>query len=319
MALVVAVCNIFDFNLNEIIQYDDHIEKLCEIPIKESSVLRRIRGENRDVYETIENKNISFLNNPLYYGTYHCYYFNHKKIDIDMACGKNQPMVNYIKDSTLEIFPQNGETMAVFTEVATTAKIPFKYKGRVITLNNIDKAYIFLAEEQGRGYKWLIFNHSPFKKRNLHYKEIACLTHTNNSTSCPIFEKMVLTREKIDLGEIYNEDIMRGILTFNTSEILINQETANKFTNAYPELKNIFDDFEPYCKVSSYDILFNNKLKWDYNKKIEALLMLMKSSTNNVQVVVEQLENIHSFFIEFQEKNKVKETIDYNEDEEDEN
>lgn len=296
MALAVAVCNIFGFDLKEMIQFDNHTEKLCHTPIMSSPLLKRLKGKQNNIYENIASKQISYLDSDFYCGEYFCYSFNQRPFNISISEGKNQPTVSWIRDAKLKIYKKYGETLAEFTEITTISNNPFTYRGRVISLNNIGKVYIFLATTEGNSFKWLLFDNIPLRKRELYYKEIGCLTHTNTSTTLPLFQKMILTKEPMNLEDKEQEKLLRGALTFNPTEILISSSNTKKFLSEYEDLKRLFVDSEPFYKLSYYDILFNNKLNWSYNRRAAALLKLMQYSHNNAQVVIDQEENMHTFF-----------------------
>lgn len=241
---------------------------------------------------------VAFLSDNLYEGKYNCYYFALNCIDNSIAQGKCQPQVNRIRTGQLTIETINGETIATFIETNPASGNSFKFIGRVLKLQNVNKVYIFLSENNGKGFMWLLFNNVILKKRNLYYKEVAMMTHTHMSESDPIFEKMIITRKNIDI--LKNEDILRGILTFNMEEILVSENEAEKIINTYPELKNIFDRSVPYYKVSQYDIINSNRLDWEYNKRASVLLKIMSVSNNSTQSVVIQEQHMHNLFFTLQ-------------------
>ena len=127
------------------------------------------------------------------------------------------------------------------------------------------------------------------------------MTHSHISESDPIFEKMIITKKSIE-----NENIIRGILTFNMEEILVPEDKIKNIIIEYPELKNIFEKKESYCKISQYDIIHSNRLDWDYDKRVNVLLNIMAISNNPTQSVVVQEKNMHNFFLGLQGLSELK-------------
>ena len=170
----------------------------------------------------------------------------------------------------------------------------------MIRLENVSKIYLFLSAENGNGFMWLLFDDVVLKKRGLYYKEIAMMTHSVSSQAKPIFEKMVLLKQELDPDDKDKEQVIRGILTFDNETILVPADRAEEIIQDEKELAPIFDTEERYYKISKYDIIDNNRLKWDYNKRVEVLLRIMAQSFNHTQAVVDQEKQIHDFFFDFQ-------------------
>lgn len=297
---LIPICNILGLDIYDTLQY----ENSKELNISQNTALRQIirlakdKKEMTAFFENFVSDDVTFLTDSLYEGEYNCYYFALNCIYNSIAGGKCQPQVNRIRTGKLTIETVNGETIATFVETNAASGNSFKFVGRVLKLQSVNKIYIFLSEKSGKGFMWLLFNNVVLKKRKLYYKEIAIMTHTHISESDPIFEKMIITKQDIDILE--HEDILRGILTFNMEEILVSESEAKKIISAYPELKNIFDKLVPYYKISQYDIINSNKLDWDYNKRASVLLKIMSVSNNSTQSVIIQEPHMHNLFFTLQ-------------------
>ena len=299
--LIVAMCNILGLDLYSVIQYPQCIdEDYCsQITLRDVFARTKVSADEPDLFESKDNA-ISYLSSEHYHGTYHCYYFIPKQITNSVSAGKNQPEVNDIRHAVLEIKQENGETRACLTEQNTASGKAFTFTGRVIRLENVSKIYLFLSAENGNGFMWLLFDDVVLRKRGLYYKEIAMMTHSVSSQSKPIFEKMVLLKQEIDPEDKDKEQIIRGILTFDNETILVPADRAEEIIQDEKEFAPIFDTEERYYRISKYDIIDNNRLKWDYNKRVEVLLRIMAQSFNHTQAVVDQEKQIHDFFFDFQ-------------------
>lgn len=299
--LIVAMCNILGLDLNSVIQYPQCIDPDDHRDIRLKDVFKRIKvsSEEPDLFNS-DDEAVSFLTNEFYQGEYHCYYFTPIHITNSVSEGKYQTEVNTIRQATLKIKRENGETRAYLTEKNTHSGTIFTFTGRVMRLKNVNKIYMLLTANNGNGFIWLLFNDLVLKKRGLYYQEMAMMTHSINSESKPIFEKMILTRNEIDLGKGNNESIIKGILTLDNETILIPVDKAQEILETYKDLNVIFDTKETFYRISRYDIVCNNRLKWDYNKKIAALLEIMSKSCNHTQSVIDQDEYMKNFFFDVQ-------------------
>ena len=300
--LIVAMCNILGIDLYSVIQYPQCIDEsyYSQITLQDVFARTKVSADEPTLFKS-KNEAVSYLTSEKYQGTFHCYYFTPKQITNSVSAGKNQPEVNDIRHAVLEIKNENGETRANLTERNTASGNAFTFSGRVIRLENVSKIYLFLSAQNGNGFMWLLFDDAVLKKRGLYYKEIAMMTHSISSQSKPIFEKMVVLKNEIDLSDNNKEQIIRGILTFDNESILVPADRAEDIIKDEKELASIFDTEERYYKISKYDIIDNNRLKWDYNKRVEVLMRIMSQSINHTQAVVDQEKQIHSYFFDFQE------------------
>ena len=271
--LIVAMCNILGLDLYSVIQYPQCVDDDYHVQITLKDVFKRIkvREEEPDLFDTKEEA-VSYLTNEFYQGTFYCYYFTPTQITNSIAAGEYQPAVNAIRHAVLEVRRENGETHAYLTEQDTRSGNAFTFSGRVLRLEDVNKIYMFLSAHKGSGFLWLLFDDVVLKKRGLYYKEIAVMTHSIGSQSRPLFEKMVLLKQPVDLTDKNKEQIMRGILTFDYETILVPADRVASILREEEELAALFDTRETYYKISKYDIIDNNRLKWDYHKRVEVLL-----------------------------------------------
>ena len=163
---LIPVCNALGLNLYDALQYSDHHENDIQRAAKLNDVFRPLKiSETAPLFgDTLSPENIGYLTNELYNGKYYCYYFTPYKIDNSISKGKNQPQVNNIRIASMSIDRAEGETVASFTEMNAISGNSFKYTGRVIRLEKVNKIYIFLSETNGNGFMWLLFNDVILKK-----------------------------------------------------------------------------------------------------------------------------------------------------------
>ena len=299
--LIVAMCNILGLDLYSVIQYPQCIDKDYGKEIELKDVFKRTKvSTDEPIMFSSDEEAVSYLTNEYYQGKFHCYYFMPEVITNSKSAGNYQPKVNDIRHAVLEIRRESGETRAYLTEQNTVSGNAFTFSGRVIRLENINKIYMFLTAQKNNGFIWLLFDDVVLKKRGLYYKEIAMMTHSLSSQSSPFFEKMVLMKQELNLDDKLTDQIIRGILTFDSETVYIPVDRVESILKEYEELSMIFDTKESYYKISQYDIIKSNRLSWDFNKRVEVFLKIMSQSSSRTQAVVAQEQDIHKYFFKFQ-------------------
>lgn len=299
--LIIGMCNILGLDLYSVIQYPQCIDKDYGKEITLKDVFKRTKvNTDEPIMFSSDEEAVSYLTNEYYQGIFHCYYFMPEAITNSKSAGKYQPEVNDIRHAVLEIRRENGETRAYLTEQNTMSGNAFTFSGRVIRLENVNKIYMFLTAQNNNGFIWLLFDDVVLKKRGLYYKEIAMMTHSISSQSSPFFEKMVLMKQELDLDDKLTDQVIRGILTFDSETVYLPADRVESILKEYEELSIIFDTKESYYKISQYDIIKSNRLSWDFNKRVEVFLKIMAQSSSRTQAVVAQEQDIHKYFFDFQ-------------------
>ncbi len=303
MVLVMAVCDIFKLNITQFTGIEKNLADKNQATEEEYNNLFKYTDTNESVKS--DSKDIEFIKNTHYFGEYYVYYFSLIQILSDTSAGKYQPQVNPIRESRLIIEkPQNfsDEVVATLEELTSESGNRFKFKGHAIRLLNIDKIFISLSETKNRSFIWLMFDDVVLRKQNLYFKEIAMLSHTSSAQTKPVFAKMILTKKRLDINKKEVIQTLRGILTFNQDDILIDSESAEIISNDFPEIAELFnsDHAMQFYRINKSSIINNINLKWDYHTKQKCLLKLMELSMNPVQACVDQSIFEHIFWKDLQ-------------------
>ena len=304
MVLVMAVCDIFNLNVAQYTKLERNITDENRITDKEYRDLLRCADNN---FITNNHEAIEFIKNPHYFGEYYTYNFSLNQILSSSSAGNYQPQVNQIRESKLTIekpADYSDEVTATLEEITTESGNRFIFKGRVYRLLNINQIFISLSTTDNISFRWLMFGDIFLRKNDLYFKEIAMLSHTYDSTTKPVFTKMILTKNRLDIQDPEIVQMLRGNLTFNQDDILIDSNAA-KLISESDEFSDIAEIFDPkyeekFYRINQSSIMNNIHIKWDNEKKHRCILKLMELSMNPVQACVDQPSSEHTFWKKIQ-------------------
>lgn len=304
MVLVMAVCDIFNLNVSQYTKLERTITKDNQVTDQEYRNLLRCADNN---FITNNNEAIEFVKNPHYFGEYYTYNFSLAQILSSSSAGQYQPQVNPIRESKLTIekpADYSDEVTATMEEITTESGNRFVFKGRVYRLLNINQIFISLSTTDNISFRWLMFDDIILRKNDLYFKEIAMLSHTYNSPAKPIFTKIILTKNRLDIQDPEIIQMLRGILTFNQDDILIDSNAVKAISES-DEFSDIAEIFNPkyeekFYRINQSSIMNNIHIKWDNEKKQRCILKLMELSMNPVQACVDQSSSAHTFWKKIQ-------------------
>ncbi len=141
----------------------------------------------------------------------------------------------------------------------------------------------------------LLFDYHDYTKDVLYYRTAAMTTFSEYPhPQQPLFQKMALFRVKQDLTNPETEKMIRGILTLNSNNILVEKSKFNQMILDNPELSKLNHTLKSYYSFNETDIL-NQKLPWSYNEKINAILQLRQVSTSPAQEIISDDKNFSQY------------------------
>lgn len=288
--------------LSELINYP--LAMLCAIPgdadiDTDPDWLRNLKP--------VEKTGIINLQDDFYRGKYSGYFFEPKHYDRTELNRKNPVHGSKLKKVDMEIKDENGETVVVMKETDSqmnffeTDFLPnFEWKGRLNLLENVGIAYSFLLDANGRRAAFLMFEYQKYHKDILYYRTAAMMTFSLNEKHLPLFQKIVMLRVEQDISVQYKEDIIRGLLSLNSSNpILIEKEYFDKeVENIEYSLKDIKKDVlkeKAFYVFSESDIRENESFNWDNEETIKNILKLREMSIYPAHEIVYEPEYLRTF------------------------
>ena len=296
LAEAAAICDIFGISLNE----------LCQFPSAPSRELNPSwlipKDKNVEPTHTV-------LSNPMFHGKYYCYYYKPKMVSNARLGKKCAALETQIHCAELEIGEKSGFSYATLTE-----KTPFKntywahpdeesvYSGKVYLLENPNQVYMMMQDKGAMHFMTLVFEYQNYAKSIMYYRTAAMLT-SSNFNKMPIYEKMVILREKLDLSDETHLELIRGMLTLTGHKVMVKKDMFESLCGSRSELKELPFSREEYYVFNENEIL-NHHCDLDYNSKKSSILFLRQNSELPVQSVTVEDEDFHEMIRDFQQELK---------------
>ena len=279
------------------------IWEICEHPSDPSSnvsVGSLIRWKNKGPRDRQP------ITNKFYEGDYYCYYFLPTHADDDIRPVDETP----IKEATMSIRIDNGRTRLTFRQTKSdkgfygNALEPYVLTGDLYRFEQSDIAYSFISNEDGRRFMALMFSYLEVATDIRYYMTMGMLTLSYNQTHVPLFQKMAVFRERQNLKDAAQAAVLRGILSLNSSPIILDSETCKKLIREDPVLENAFSpdkallkDCMIFSEAAIRSSLFMISDKYD---KTELLLKVRRSSLLPAHEIVSEEDFFARFIREYQ-------------------
>ena len=290
---IAALCQIFSIPIQDICEYPN-----APVSDVESLVKRKNAKQN-----TVQQ-----LNNPLYHGTYYCYYFKAKHYQ-----DKLKPVEESgLKEAVMQIIIEKGSTVITFKEKKTEKNffgdktVPsFTLKGKLYHFENTDMAYSFLTDETGRRAIALMFTYLNLSADIRYYITAGMMTFALNQTHVPLFQKMAIFKVPQNIHEDREQaDVIRGILALNTCPIVLDEETLaclasedkamGRLVNQDTALKKCYIFSETAVRSAAYFIT-------DDDLKMQKILKLRRNSLYPAHEIVSEPDYFTDFIKHYQQ------------------
>ena len=250
------------------------IWEICEHPSDSSSnvsVGSLIRWKNKG------QRDRQPITNKFYEGDYYCYYFLPNHADDDIRPVDELP----IKEATMSIRIDNGRTRLTFRQTKSD-------KG---FYGNALEPYVLTGD---------LYRFADIR----YYMTMGMLTLSYNQTHVPLFQKMAVFRERQNLKDAAQAAVLRGILSLNSSPIILDSETCRKLIAKEPVLENalspdkaLLKDCMIFSEAAIRSSLFMISDKYD---KTELLLKVRRSSLLPAHEIVSEEDFFARFIREYQ-------------------
>lgn len=295
LAELVAVCDILGLSLADV----------TAMPVQnheEFSVWRKESGQPRKL-------GVAALENKYYEGRYYCYYYRPKKFRGHLVGEQSENEVQPIWQGELNIRREGERTRATFIESNNTYKFdssgilkPLVLTGDVYLLPNMNQVYTTMSDHGGNRHMSLMFNYYNLVKDVLYYKTASLLTVSVNQYRRPVFQKLVMFRTPLDLSDSAVEEVLRGMLSMNHDEFMVEKEKYDTIMAEYKDLDSQLDKDKKTFYVFQEQSLFNKRTSMDYTRKVELILKLKSASTAAALEVFEEPEEFAQYARKLQER-----------------
>ena len=293
---VAAICDIFGISMNE----------LCQFPTAPSRELNPSWLISKD---KSSEPTQTMLANPMFHGKYHCFYYKPKPLSHARLGNRFAAQETALYSAELEIEEKNGFSYATLTEKPKTQNSYMAhpedesvYSGKVYLLENPNQVYMTLQDKGGMHFMTLVFEYQNYAKSKMYYRTAAMITSSIFKKK-PLFERMIILREKLDLSKKEHRNLLEGMLALTSHKILVRKEVFDDLLKNYPNLNGIPHAQEEYLVFNENEIL-NHHSQMDYNQKKESILLLRRNSELPIQNVTVEDDDFHEMIRDFQQSLK---------------
>lgn len=290
---LVALAQIFNIPLWDLCQYPNNSSSGFDI----CKLIKNKKSDNNAIHE---------LDNHYYFTDegeyYYCYYFRPKYFPSQVK----QVETASIKEAKMSIFLKNGHTVVKLEEMRTNTSFygnplpSFTLSGNLYHFRNTNIAYSFIVDNTGQQAMALMFSFLNLTSDIRYYMIVGMMTFSVK-THKPLFQKMAVFRVRQNYQEEKTLEMLKGILSLDSSPLIIDEETVNKLKE-----NNLIDKLLSEAKspnnyyVYNEAILRNSFLLSDNYQKMQILLQLRKNSLYPAHEVVSESDSFTDFIRQYQ-------------------
>lgn len=176
-----------------------------------------------------------------YGGTYYCYFFRPTFLFERIQKGKSETETQPIYLAKLQLECNNGHTTALFEQLEVSANFertglmePLILNGSANLLIDFNQVQIDLMDSRGIRGMSIMFPYIHLARDVLYSQVGAVFNISSEQYRHPVFQKMAIFRTKLDLRNSNVESVLRGILSMNSHQLLIEKGKFEKLCEEHP-------------------------------------------------------------------------------------
>jgi DNA-binding Xre family transcriptional regulator len=263
-------------------------------------------GQTPAVWENRKDSNLGVETLPprFYEGQYHCYYFrpmhNFEKISPKTSETETQSILHAV----LTLAYENGVTKATLQEQETQCNFDgssmldsMVLEGTANLLIHPNQVQVNLRDNRGLRFLSLMFPYIHLAKDVLYSQMGALFNISTNQNRVPLFQKMAIFRKEIDLTDAEVEAVVRGVLSLNSNQILIEKSKLDALEAKYPTIAQFPRKETPHCVFYEDHIYTSMPMleDVDYMELSQALMYLRNASTAPAVLTIREHERYSQF------------------------
>ena len=295
---------------------------ICEIlGINIADLLPRMNTDASSKYrnkiwdrKSVTAEGLRALPPKFYEGRYHCYYFRPTYMYDQVENGKSETETQPILHAILELKYEDGCTKAYFKEIETQLAFDGKshqhelqLEGNAHLLIHLNQVHISLTDQRGIRLMNIMFPYIHLAKDILYSQIAGVFNISREHYRHPLFQKMALFREELDLTNPNVSSIVRGIISMSCNEIIVEKDKFDKLASEEP----IIVKFPR--KQSEYYVLYEDMIyasipmieNLTYTETVEYLMKMRNISTSPAIYTVKEHER-YNIFSKALQKGEVK-------------
>ncbi len=273
LAEMIALCQILKLPIYDICALPNLSESVSNTPW-----FKPVRGSKP------KTAGVHPLQDPHYYDDYYCYYFTPRHYPRSRLDGKHLAESIPVKMVKLNISEQNGITVARLEDGTPARKFNLEedrekvvMEGQVFLIERTQMAYATLLDEKARRIIILLFYYRNYSTDTMFYRTAAMLTASFDNPAAPLFQKMAMFRVPQDLSVPETDAMVRGILTLDDRDILVEKETFEALAKEDKGFEQLTSHSVEYYRFRSGDIL-DGDLPWSFRELMNRYLRLRQVS-----------------------------------------
>ena len=263
-------------------------------------------GEIPAVWENRQDSNLGVDPLPprFYEGQYHCYYFRPMHTFEKISAKTSETETQTILHAVLTLAHENGVTKATLREQETQYNFDgtsvldsLVMEGTANLLIHTNQVQVNVRDNRGIRFMSIMFPYIHLAKDVLYSQVGALFNISTGKNRHPLFQKMAIFRKEIDMTDKQVEAVVRGVLSMNSNQILIEKSKLEALEAKYPTIAQFPRKETPHCVFYEDHIYTSMPMLEgvDYMELSRALMHLRNASTSPAVLTIREHERYNLF------------------------
>ena len=263
-------------------------------------------GKTPMVWENRQDSNLGVDTLPprFYVGQYHCYYFRPMHSFEKISAKTSETEIQTILHAILTLEYKNGVTTARLEERETQCNFDgtsvldsMVLEGSANLLIHTNQVQVNLRDDRGLRFMHIMFPYIHLAKDVLYSQVGALFNISTGQSRYPLFQKMAIFRKEIDLSDERIEAAVRGVLSLNSNQILIEKGKLGILEEKCPTIAQFPRKESNYCVFYEDHIYTSMPMleDVDYMELSQALMQLRNAGTSPAVLIIREHERYSQF------------------------
>jgi DNA-binding Xre family transcriptional regulator len=263
-------------------------------------------GQTPAVWENRPGSDLGVETLPprFYEGQYHCYYFRPMHLFENSSAKTSETETQTILHAVLTLAHENGVTKATLQEQETQYNFygssvmdSLAMEGTANLLIHTNQVQVNVRDNRGIRFMSIMFPYIHLAKDVLYSQVGALFNISTGKNRHPLFQKMAIFRKEIDMTDQQIESVVRGVLSMNSNQILIEKSKLEALEAKYPTIAQFPRKETPHCIFYEDHIYTSMPMLEgvDYMELSQALMHLRNASTSPAVLTIREHERYNLF------------------------
>ncbi len=263
-------------------------------------------GKTPSVFDSRKNSDLGVNALPprFYVGQYHCYYFRPMHTFEKISAKTSETETQTVLHALLTLEYENGVTKARLEEQETQYNFDgtsvlesMVMEGNANLLIHTNQVQVSVRDNRGLRFMNIMFPYIHLAKDVLYTQVGALFNISTNQNRAPLFQKMAIFRKEIDLSDEWVNAVVRGVLSLNDNQILIEKGKLDALVEKCPTIAQFPRKETPYCVFYEDHIYTSMPMleDVDYIELSKALMCLRNASSSPAVLTIREHERYSQF------------------------